>query len=722
MNAVVMQMFQPDISAMAQHVEHLFGGFLDGYHEGKIELAWTNNKPDEAGRYKLKHAEYFDTDQLDELVQRAVELNSVPMTNVYIGAALRHPDTAPFGRSKDSDAWALTASYVDLDDPGAAGGAKDIYGINKPTMVVQTGREPYLRAQCWWRLSEPLTDQSKWPAALRGMAVAMHGDTTVTNPSRVMRLAGTVAWPVKEGRMVELTCIRELKNPGQPVYSPDHLTALFPPVTEAATGVVDTSRAVTTQVANGLGLTTDKLADSRERYMRDTVVAVLIEYIGTNGALPSEQELFDAAWPQYERAVDFSRPGRGPKEFAEKCAYTIKRFERGEIRGVPDLDSAIAVYQRKQQARALAPPKPAEPQPAAEAETDEPIAVGALSGEPKPREWFVKDWIPAGVVTALYGDGGTGKTLLAQQLLYAAGVGGPWLGIDVPKCSGLGVFCEDDADELHRRHNDIKTMMGYTVGNPFTETWIWPRVGYDNLLVTFDKNNLPSISPFFQRVMNHVMEKRLGFLVLDTVADLFGGNEIIRGQVTFFIKAVCGRFVKDAKAAGFILTVLILAHPSQSGRNTGTGESGSTAWNNSVRSRLYLTRDDAGGTNDRVLTRKKSNYSAAGDGETIPLEWRDGALVPRTSKGGNHGLPPWEVCRDIITAIQLAWDKGVPLSLVPQSRSEGRFAPLVLSRKFPVRADGVANLLESWLSEGVLSFEKCNTHTKLKGLRVAKSI
>jgi hypothetical protein len=33
-----------------------------------------------------------------------------------------------------------------------------------------------------------------------------------------------------------------------------------------------------------------------------------------------------------------------------------------------------------------------------------------------PRLWNVPDWVPRGVVTSLYGDGGIGKTLLAQQL------------------------------------------------------------------------------------------------------------------------------------------------------------------------------------------------------------------------------------------------------------------------------------------------------------------
>jgi RecA-family ATPase len=286
-----------------------------------------------------------------------------------------------------------------------------------------------------------------------------------------------------------------------------------------------------------------------------------------------------------------------------------------------------------------------------------PIDVGELTGEPKKREWIVPDWIPKGVVSSLSGDGGMGKTLLAQQLLYATGLGGKWLGIDVPAVRGLGVFCEDDEDELHRRHNAIKADLGHAVGNPFTDTWIWPRVGHDNLLVTFDKDGKPLVSPFFALIMKHVLEKRLGLLVLDTIADLFGGNEIIRAQVNYFIKATCGAFIKQAKDAGFVLTVILLSHPSQAGRNSGSGESGSTAWNNAVRARLYLTRPEDGLPEQRVLTRKKSNYSASGDDVKIDLLWADGVLKCASS---SNVVAVKSIENQITHLVAAAWDNGRP--------------------------------------------------------------
>lgn len=413
MSAVVKALYEPDLNAMRAHVEHLFGGDLGGCADGKIELAWTDSRPDAVGRYRLKNARLFGVTELDALVEFAARLNSVNNCNVYIGAALRKPDTSPFGRGQDSDAYALTCAYVDLDDPGAAGAAKDVYGLDKPTFIVLTGRAPHVRAQMWWKLDEPIQNTEWWPSLLRGIAHKMGGDGTVTNPSRVMRLAGSIAWPVKPGRTIELTSIAPLREPGPSSYAIEHLASLFPAMAEGTTSAVPVS---VTHTTNSLGLS-DRIADGREAYMRDTITACLVELIGTTGTAPTAQELYDAAWPQYERKVDLTRAGRGPQEFAEKCEYTVKRFERGEIRGVENLDAAVAAYARKERARAEAgiAPSVAAPQPAGSVrfpfET-----IGMLRRLPAPL-WLAKDWVPEGATGIFYGKWAAGKSFIGFDFL-----------------------------------------------------------------------------------------------------------------------------------------------------------------------------------------------------------------------------------------------------------------------------------------------------------------
>jgi RecA-family ATPase len=83
--------------------------------------------------------------------------------------------------------------------------------------------------------------------------------------------------------------------------------------------------------------------------------------------------------------------------------------------------------------------------------------------------------------------------------------------------------------------------------------------------------------------------------------------------------------------------VLLTAHPSLTGIASGSGLSGSTAWNASVRSRLYFKRlndeDDTEPDPDlRVLEVMKLNYGRAG--EALTLKWRNGLFLPVSGAGG----------------------------------------------------------------------------------------
>jgi len=532
MNAVVMPMFKPDIDAMAAHVDHLFGGFLDGYQDGLVELSWTDSKPDDGGRHRLRHARLFGTDQLDDLVEEAARLNAVPMTNVYIGAALRRPDTAPFGRAQDSDAWALTCAYVDLDDEGAVPAARAVYGHAKPTMVVVTGTFPHTRAQLWWRLEEPATDPAHWETVLRGMAVAMNGDTTVTNPSRVMRLAGSIAWPVKDGRVCEVTSIAPLRSPGQSCYAGEHIEHLFPPVAKGA-AEVDTGEALA-RSTNGLGLA-DKINDGRERYMRDMTAAALISFVGENGCAPTPQELFDAAWPVYERKADLTRPGRGRDEFAEKCRYTVDRFHRGEIRGVETLEKAIVTARRKRQAREAVTHSAAAPAPpAAELAALIPIE-SAFPVDPSAiptRDWVIPGVLLRRYLSVLVAPPGSGKSLLTLQLSLAVCLGMNWGGWQVRKpAKTLVINAEDDLDEMRRRLWGAAKAMQVDQSQLAGKLFLAQQPESIVIARTDAKSKTVIRTPLLEQLVRTMIENDIGMVVVDPFAETFEGDENSNSEV-----------------------------------------------------------------------------------------------------------------------------------------------------------------------------------------------
>jgi hypothetical protein len=91
--------------------------------------------------------------------------------------------------------------------------------------VVFTGHHPHDRCQLWWRLDAPLQDAAQVKALLGQIQARLGSDAAVVDPARIMRLAGTIAWPTKPGRVAELT-EGQLVN-GAHVYGVERLKTIF---------------------------------------------------------------------------------------------------------------------------------------------------------------------------------------------------------------------------------------------------------------------------------------------------------------------------------------------------------------------------------------------------------------------------------------------------------------------------------------------------------------
>jgi len=247
---------------------------------------------------------------------------------------------------------------------------------------------------------------------------------------------------------------------------------------------------------------------------------------------------------------------------------------------------------------------------------DRPRKLSSFIGAPKPRKWIVADWIPEKEITSLYGSGGVGKSLLALQLANAVATGADWL--DLPTCDPLPtlcVFCEDTYDELHRRLCPTPSQLLNGVEN--VPLWLWSRVGRDSSIV-YVKDGIVHPGPFLEMLRREIQSGKIKFLILDTISDVYLGNENHRELVNKFIKVYLGALVRD-----YGVTILLLGHPSKAGQRADIS-SGSTAWENAVRSRLSLSpSEDIPDVLD--LVRRKSNYAKVG--ESIAVRWEDWRMV-----------------------------------------------------------------------------------------------
>lgn len=250
-------------------------------------------------------------------------------------------------------------------------------------------------------------------------------------------------------------------------------------------------------------------------------------------------------------------------------------------------------------------------------------SAASLKGKPVPaRQWMVPGLVPQKTVTLFSGDGGTGKSLLALQLTVAAVAGTSWIGKSVQQGPALLISAEDDDDELHRRLGDILRAEGRDYDDVRGLT-LRSLAGEDALLAMETQIALMETT-LFKELEQRAANDMPALIVIDTLADVYPANENDRAKVRQFVGILRGLALRQRCA------VMLLGHPSLTGLNSGSGTSGSTAWHNSVRSRLYMSRivhdSYEPDTRKRVLSIKKQNYGETGT--EIAMTWQDGVFVP----------------------------------------------------------------------------------------------
>jgi RecA-family ATPase len=255
------------------------------------------------------------------------------------------------------------------------------------------------------------------------------------------------------------------------------------------------------------------------------------------------------------------------------------------------------------------------------------------------------------------------------QLAVPTVLSRPWFGRAVKHGVCLFLTAEDDLPEVHRRLADIAAEDGISLAD-LGDLMIVSLAGDDALLAVPDgRSNIIRPTGLFGSLESLIEKTRPVLVVGDTLADLFGGEENQRAQARQFVGMLRGL------AINYQLTMLLLAHPSLAGMASGTGSSGSTGWNNSVRSRLYLERIKSGdGSEDdpdaRVLKTMKANYAAAG--AQIKLRWRRGVFVTEAATPGSSFS---------VIAAEAHADR-IFLDLVAKYAAEGRHVSATGSSNF----------------------------------------
>ena len=286
---------------------------------------------------------------------------------------------------------------------------------------------------------------------------------------------------------------------------------------------------------------------------------------------------------------------------------------------------------------------------------------------PPPRRWAIKGWLGYGHTTLLVGSGGIGKTLIAQQIGSALAIGQAFIEPEAEPTRVLMWACEDDHDELWRRQLDIARYLKVGLEELGNFTLI-PRHGKDNALAVNEFNRL-AFTPLIGELEQQAKDLNAEVVILDNVAQLYGAGENDRHAVTAFLNNLSGALPGRA--------ILLLAHPSRSAESEF---SGSGAWENVARTRLYLgsklpgqkTDPDAVDDQDaRFLCRRKANYSSK---DYRQFRYENGVLVPeivQDASGMVGVLKAQHTEKVVLEAIQKLASMGI-------YANEGTRSPLYL--------------------------------------------
>lgn len=227
-----------------------------------------------------------------------------------------------------------------------------------------------------------------------------------------------------------------------------------------------------------------------------------------------------------------------------------------------------------------------------------------MDSRPAPPEFVIDKIVPRDEVTLLGAHGGAGKSTLVLTLCAHVAAGAQWGPFPTTQCRAVYVNLEDRPDVVRYRLRNIIEAYGLDADTVLSRLAIFDGHACDAVLaVEVNEQGVRRLEPTFGMTRVAEVAHGAGMIAIDNASDVYGGNENARAEVRSFIRLLA-KIARTNNAA-----LVLLAHIDKSAAkygDSGNAYSGSTAWHNSVRSRLALLRDKHG----IVLEHQKTNYGA----------------------------------------------------------------------------------------------------------------
>ena len=486
------------------------------------------------------NAARFKLSQIDDAVQHAEAMNAAKQ-NIYMCINAIDPIKAediPAGKAaKDTDILAAFYCFADADTKGAMENIMSFAGP-KFTMSVKTGTTPFARGHAYWELEEPCQNLEAWKEVQKSIAASLQTDAAVINPSRIMRVAGTVSWPNKKkqekGYVPELVTMRTEFTTDRDVQPFERLMRAFP------------KKEVPNNQNGGLDIDLGQQAMDRQLAAQsvmagddwhNNIIRLVASYVSKG---LSDEEI-------HAITDSFTLSGYSVEDTRQEVQQAINGArEKG---WTPEPDPVAQRMQQQNQALNI-PSQPTEAATDDEPEPDWPTPYEMFDALTLPRrEWvyghdYIKKYIS---VTA--SAGGIGKTSAIIVEAIAIATGKDLLGTTVKEQSNVWVInLEDPISEMQMR--TIAAMQHYGI----TPDDIKGRLfmdGEDTMQITLaaeSRDGLIQNNDLLAFITRKIKENNIGVVILDPFVSAHLVNENNNGSIQAVV-AMLRKLARDTNSS-----------------------------------------------------------------------------------------------------------------------------------------------------------------------------
>lgn len=531
----------------------------------------------------------FSVDWIDDAVEWAAAVNKAGM-NVYV---VRNPIRASVnGSAEDGDILAAFYLWADCDDAQASENVRAFVGP-KWTAAVVTGQTPTTRVHVYFELDQPTTDMAAWRDMQARIAAHLKSDPKVINPSRIMRVGGTISWPAKhkiaKGYVSEIATIRTEYPDARGPVSMDQMDRAFAP----------TQRSLSEQASPGgfhidTGSTPPPPLD-RERMViqalsgkdwHDAMIRLVGSYVAKG---LSDAEIHNLTQP-------LTLAGYTAQDTLKEVQVAIDGARKKGWTPDPqyaDPAGLAAPRITTEPATAASFDAPKRPPDLEWFDDVEPILTGA---------YLVKGLLDAAAMSVVYGPSNSGKTFFAMDLAYHIAIGAPWRGRRVKQASVLYLAAEGGRGVINRVAA-LKQVHG-VLDVPLAVK----RAGLDLLHDQADLQHIVDLSAEVRARLPDAPH----LVVIDTLSRIMaGGDENSAADMTALIRNIDAiREVTGAHA--------ILVH--HTGKDTARGARGHSSLRAATDTEIEVANED---DNRAAMVTKQRDHSG---GETFAFTLKSVSL------------------------------------------------------------------------------------------------